>query len=498
MSTCELFGVFVHILYCFILHPDTRLKLSEFGIECIYPQDDNDENRWGMLKQRMQSINLAREILETVNAQQPFNENNQTIGGQHPSGEDSQQHPFEQQEHQSSDGQSTSRQMKVSNNEVSVKLGTIRLLKNNSGAKIQTIRDAQDDTQAAMYRGSPSSVARGCNTVPASEPADQIQIRVPNEKVWLIPQHLPDASCEGVYNQQGLVLVGQPLLHILVVVLALLQMHMDLAMIIRIGKNCIHLIIRIMCPPSSYGGYPPQSGPKRGIFDGGWDHQRPSSSAQPHHTQGGNGQSGGHAADAPPHASVFNAAPVRGSGSSTQGGYYGGAHPQLSINSSCSKSGICIWIRGPKPGGGYGAQPPVNSQPSTYGMPPQGGPAFQTYKTHRPYGASPAASSGAYTQQPPHVFPSKADSGHTPYGSTLVGYVEQPVPSRAGYGYPVTEEAGYSYPATSGYGAPTSGQAGYEQPTSAPVGDFAKNVSPQLGFDQFDSTTQQMYGGGHH
>lgn len=43
------------------------------------------------------------------------------------------------------------------------------------------------------------------------------------------------------------VLVGVPLVHILGVVLVLPQLHMDRAMIIRKGEECIHLTIRIIC-----------------------------------------------------------------------------------------------------------------------------------------------------------------------------------------------------------------------------------------------------------
>ncbi|MCL7024907.1 hypothetical protein MKW94_024743 [Papaver nudicaule] len=664
------------------------------------PQDGNAENQ---LEGNAETENAEHSALESI--QDPSVENNNhTTDGQQPSGQDSQQPTSEQQEQQPSDGQSTSRKMEVPNNKVGVLIGkageTIRLLQNNSGAKIQITRDAEADRYAttrpveligsleninkaeklirdviaeADAGGSPSLVARGFNTVQASGAADQIQIQVPNEKVGLIigkggetikslqtrsgakiqliPQHLPDGDnskerivrvtgdkkhieiaremikevmnqqpvrgspLSGGYNQQGYRPRGSssgP--HSWGGPRAPTASHgsgYDYPQ--RGGMHPSHNPHYM--PPPSYGGYPPQSGPR-----GGWDHQRPSGPAQPHH-QGGSGydyygQGGGHAADAP----VSNAAPIRGS--STQGGYYGvhpqsgpeyGQPPNYQQTAPPANQGYGHGYEDPKyassqpaygghgnpqPGGVYGAQPPVNTQPGygqqpyhtskppTYGMPPQGGPASQTYagprtgqpgemppyqggpaygsnmpnpyaaatggptqQTYPPYGAAPAASSDGYAQQPPHVYAQQGAhsgysqpgaqpapgysqggqvGGHAPYGSTQAGYGEQPVPNSAGYGYPGTVEAGYGNPAASGYGAPASGQAGYGQPApsqtgyeqpipqssgygsapgaaaaaaptaaGAPVGGYAKNVSPQPGYNQFDST-QQMYGGGHH
>ncbi|KAI3931824.1 hypothetical protein MKW98_012234 [Papaver atlanticum] len=672
---------------------DSKLIKNEEQTSEVDPQDDNAENPLAGNVDTENPEHSTLENLETGNAQQP-SDNKQTTDGQQPSGEDS-----EQQEQQPSDGQSTTRKMEVPNNKVGVLIGkageTIRLLQNNSGAKIQITRDAEADRYAttrpveligsleninkaeklirdviaeADAGGSPSLVARGFNTVQASGAADQIQIQVPNEKVGLIigkggetikslqtrsgakiqliPQHLPDGDqskerivrvtgdkkhieiaremikevmnqlpvrgspLSGGYNQRSHGGASGP--HSWGGSRALAAAHgssYDYPQ--RGGMHSSHNPHYM--PPPTYGGYPPQSGPRGGSFNGGWDHQRPSGPAQPHHSQGGSGydyyghgqsQGGGHAADAPTHAPVSNAAtPVRGSGPSTQGGYYGGPHPQGGLeygqppnyqqtappaNQGYGHGYEDQKYANPQPAyrghgnpqpGGYGAQPPVNSQagyvqqpynpgkPPAYGMPPQGGPASQTYgqpgemppyqgaygsnmptqqgypyaaatggpsqQTYPPYGAAPAVSNDAYAQQPPHVYaqqgahsgysqpgaqpaPGYAQGGPVPYGTTQAGYGEQPVPNSAGYGYPGTAEAGYSNPAASGYGAAASGQAGYGQPApsqtgydqpipqsagygsapgaAAPVGGYAKNVSPQMSFD----STQQMYGGGHH
>ncbi|XP_026455577.1 spidroin-2-like isoform X1 [Papaver somniferum] len=677
------------------LESDSKLIKNEEQTSEVDPQDDNAENPLAGNVDTENPEHSTLENLETGNAQQTSDENKQTTDGQQPSGEDSEQ-------------QSTTRKMEVPNNKVGVLIGkageTIRLLQNNSGAKIQITRDAEADRYAttrpveligsleninkaeklirdviaeADAGGSPSLVARGFNTVQASGAADQIQIQVPNEKVGLIigkggetikslqtrsgakiqvliPQHLPD----GDQSKERIVRVTGDKKHIEIAREMIKEVMNQLPVRgsplsggynqrsrggasgphswggsrapaashgssydypQRGGMHSSHNPHYM--PPPTYGGYPPQSGPRGGSFNGGWDHQRPSGPAQPHHSQGGSGydyyghgqgQGGGHAADAPTHAPVSNAAaPVRGSGPSTQGGYYGGPHPQGGLeygqppnyqqtappaNQGYGHGYEDQKYGNPQPAygghgnpqpGGYGAQPPVNSQagygqqpynpgkPPAYGMPPQGGPASQTYagprtgqpgemppyqgaygsnmptqqgypyaastggpsqQTYPPYGAAPATSSDAYAQQPPHFYaqqgahsgysqpgaqpaPGYAQGGPVPYGTTQAGYGEQAVPNSAGYGYPGTAEAGYSNPAASGYGAAASGQAGYGQPApsqtgydqpipqsagygsapgaaaaAAPVGGYAKNVSPQVSFD----STKQMYGGGHH
>ncbi|KAL8485790.1 hypothetical protein ACS0TY_027900 [Phlomoides rotata] len=116
-----------------------------------------------------------------------------------------------------SDAQIFSRQMEVPNDKVGVLIGkagdTIKSLQDNSGAKIQIMRDADADPRSssrpvelvgtlesinkaekliknviaeADAGGSPSLVARGFNTVQAASGGEQLEIQVPGEKVGLI------------------------------------------------------------------------------------------------------------------------------------------------------------------------------------------------------------------------------------------------------------------------------------------------------------------------
>ncbi|PIN22352.1 K-homology type RNA binding protein [Handroanthus impetiginosus] len=116
-----------------------------------------------------------------------------------------------------SDTQILSRKMEVPNDKVGVLIGkagdTIRSLQDNSGAKIQILRDADADPRAASRPlelvgtlasinkaeklikdviaeadagGSPSLVARGFSTVQAASGGEQLEMQVPIEKVGLI------------------------------------------------------------------------------------------------------------------------------------------------------------------------------------------------------------------------------------------------------------------------------------------------------------------------
>ncbi|XP_044511057.1 far upstream element-binding protein 2 isoform X2 [Mangifera indica] len=145
------------------------------------------------------------------------------------------------------DGSTVTRRIEVPNNKVGVLIGkagdTIRYLQYNSGAKIQITRDAEADPYSATRPvelvgtlsninkaeklisaviaeadagGSPSLVARGLATAQAAGIGEQVEIKVPNEKVGLIigrggetikglqtrsgariqliPQHLPEGD----------------------------------------------------------------------------------------------------------------------------------------------------------------------------------------------------------------------------------------------------------------------------------------------------------------
>ncbi|KAJ0025812.1 hypothetical protein Pint_07569 [Pistacia integerrima] len=147
----------------------------------------------------------------------------------------------------SNDASTVTRRIEVPNNKVGVLIGkagdTIRYLQYNSGAKIQITRDAEADPYSttrpveivgtlsninkaeklisaviaeADAGGSPSLVARGLATAQAAGIGEQVEIKVPNEKVGLIigrggetikglqtrsgariqliPQHLPEGD----------------------------------------------------------------------------------------------------------------------------------------------------------------------------------------------------------------------------------------------------------------------------------------------------------------
>ncbi|XP_027090108.1 uncharacterized protein [Coffea arabica] len=178
---------------------------------------------------------------------------------------------------------------------------------------------------------------------------------------------------------------------------------------------------------------------------------------------------------------------------------------------------------------------PASVSTQAYGsnVPPQqsygyasSGPVQQSYP---PYGSghaadgynhpAPAAAAGpGYAQpsaqpvsgygQPGGQQPSAYATGG--YGSypAQPGYTEQPAAANAGYGYQGASDA--AYPASGAYGAPSAVQPGYGQPpptqpgydqsnpqtsgaygtTPAPAG-YAKSLSPQPGYPQYDSS--QMY-----
>ncbi|KAK2974096.1 hypothetical protein RJ640_020452 [Escallonia rubra] len=161
----------------------------------------------------------------------------------------------------------------------------------------------------------------------------------------------------------------------------------------------------------------------------------------------------------------------------------------------------------------------------------QSGPMQQTYP---PYGSAPAAD--GYNQPPPAaaaapVYPQQAGQpvagygqpggqqapgyaqvgptgGYGAYPSSQPGYAEQAAPNNAGYGYQGPTDPAYGSGAGSAYVAPTTGQPAYTQPAQTPQGydqsipqsggygsvpaGYVKSVSPQPGYQQYDST--QVYG----
>ncbi|XP_073139421.1 uncharacterized protein [Henckelia pumila] len=170
----------------------------------------------------------VKESLEIVTEERVLNEDAEAENGEEPEQskveveESSKELPEENSvppdELQSvSETQIISRQMEVPNDKVGVLIGkagdTIRSLQDNSGAKIQIMKDAEADPQSttrpleligtlenitraeklikaviaeADAGGSPSLVARGFNTVQAAGGGEQLEIQVPIEKVGII------------------------------------------------------------------------------------------------------------------------------------------------------------------------------------------------------------------------------------------------------------------------------------------------------------------------
>ncbi|XP_073023452.1 uncharacterized protein [Primulina eburnea] len=175
-----------------------------------------------------ESLEIVEESLEIVTDERVINEDAETENAEEPEQskadveESSKEVPEENDvpsdELQLVSGtQIISRQMEVPNDKVGVLIGkagdTIRSLQDNSGAKIQIMKDAEADPQSttrpleligtlenitraeklikaviaeADAGGSPSLVARGFNTVQAAGGGEQLEIQVPIEKVGII------------------------------------------------------------------------------------------------------------------------------------------------------------------------------------------------------------------------------------------------------------------------------------------------------------------------
>ncbi|XP_022861691.1 far upstream element-binding protein 2-like [Olea europaea var. sylvestris] len=210
-----------------------------------------------------------------------------------------------------SESQVLSQKMEVPNDKVGVLIGkagdTIRSLQDNSGAKIQIVRDADADPRSisrpveligtlenitkaeklikdviaeADAGGSPSLVARGFNTVQAAAGGEQLEIQVPNEKVGLIigkggetiknlqtrsgariqliPQHLP----EGDQSKDRTVRVTGN--------------KKQIEMASEMMKEVMNQTVR---PSSHSGGYSQQAFRPRGPASSQWG------SRGPHHSQ---------------------------------------------------------------------------------------------------------------------------------------------------------------------------------------------------------------------
>ncbi|XP_021287769.1 far upstream element-binding protein 2 isoform X3 [Herrania umbratica] len=151
----------------------------------------------------------------------------------------------------------------------------------------------------------------------------------------------------------------------------------------------------------------------------------------------------------------------------------------------------------------YGSAPPSDG----YSQPPP-----VTGQAYLHQGSQPVPGySQPSAQQATAYAPASTATGYGQYPPSQQGYSEQPAPTNAGYGYQGAQDPAYGGASAATYGAAPSGQTTYAQstaaqptydqsvpqsggyaaaPGSAPVA-YAKTVSPQPGYQQYDST--QMY-----
>ncbi|KAK9109961.1 hypothetical protein Sjap_018021 [Stephania japonica] len=298
--------------------------------------------------------------------------------------------------------------------------------------------------------------------------------------------------------------------------------------------------------PASAGG----AHPNQGNYNYGQSHGPEYGHPMPYSQTGHPQQSYGHGYEDPKYANQVPMQPAYGAHGNPQAGAYSQANSQPGY-------GQQPYARPPAYGGPpqpygptrpsqHGDVPYQNPAPSahSYGqtVAPQqqlypyasSGSGQQTY----PYGSAPAAD--GYNQPQAHAAPAPtypqqnaqpvpaygqpggqpalsyvqggpAGGGYGPYPSSQQGYSEQQTSAVANYGYQAPDGA-YGNAQAPAYNAGPSGfaqtanQPSYEQqpisqaagyasvPGSAPPG-YAKNVSPQPVYNQYDSA--QMYGGQH-
>lgn len=191
---------------------------------------------------------------------------------------------------------------------------------------------------------------------------------------------------------------------------------------------------------------------------------------------------------------------------SQPGDVYQGSIPAQSYGQNVPSQQSYLYASG---GPTQQAYPPYGSAPASEGYnqaPPASGAGYPQQ------GGQPAANFSQPGSQQAPGYAQVGPAGYGQYPSSQPGYPEQSAQNNtAGYGYQGPQDPGYGGGAASAYGAPPTAQTGYTQPTptqqtydqsvpqsgayggvqtSASVG-YAKTVSPQPGYTQYDSA--QMY-----
>ncbi|XP_047322709.1 far upstream element-binding protein 2, partial [Impatiens glandulifera] len=401
--------------------------------------------------------------------------------------------------------QTISRKIEVPNNKVGVLIGksgdTIRSLQNNSNAKIQITRDSEADPNSSMRPveiigtleninkaeklikdviaeadagGSPALVARGFNNAQSNEAGEQVEIKVPNEKVGLIigkggetiknlqmrsgariqliQQHGPDG---GEPKERTVRLTGSKR-----------QIEMAREMIDEVMAQPVR------SSSQSSGGYGSQGNRSRG----------PSSGPPQWGSRGG----GMRPPQQPTGGYDYNRGPYPNQ-NQYPSQYGGGGYPQQHVPSRNNYGGPG-WdnrpppqsMQGPHGGGGYdyygGGQADHHPPPSSthvQGGPPMG-PSHQNYNYGQDYGQQ---QPGPYSHGPPPAAQGYGGQSHGPpptYGGGGYGS-QQPPPSgsypQSGVGYPQDQ---YGKAPPTSYGGQPQGQSGqsyYGQGRGPPVSE---------------------------
>ncbi|XP_010424478.1 PREDICTED: far upstream element-binding protein 2 [Camelina sativa] len=476
--------------------------------------------------------------------------------------------------------QSTTRRIDVPSSKVGILIGkggeTIRHLQFNSGAKIQILRDSEADPNSALRPveiigtvvcienaeklisaviaeaeagGSPALVARRHPATHAIGIPEQIEIKVPNDKVGLIigrggetiknmqtrsgariqliPQH-----AEGDGEKERTVRISGDKRQIDIATDMIKEVMYQDARPSPYAGGCNQPPYRPRGPggppqwgsrgpyaPHSmpydyhnrgpyssqgshynspgYGGYPPQHMPPRGGYNAGWDQRPPPSGPYDYYGRQGAQTSG--PVPPPDHAP----SPALGAATPSGDVPYQGATPAA----AAPLYGSTTTNMAPQQQYGYTSSGgPVQQQayPSYSSAPSDGynngtqtpatGPAYQqqsvqpTSSTHDQPGAQQAGAAGYGGQVAP-------TSGYSSYPSSQPAYGTAQAQNSGNYGYNTSsQDPNYGYGAAPGsqtaYSQAATTQAGYEQqPATQPAGYVTAPGSTQV--NQYDAS--QVY-----
>lgn len=452
------------------------------------------------------------------------------------------------QQSQYSDFQSSSRKLDVPNSKVGLLIGkggeTIKYLQQHSGARIQITRDSDADPFSPTRQveligpldrvdkaeqlikdiiaqadagGSGTQTARGLNTLQSG--GDQIQLKVPNNKVGmiigkggetirnlqsrsgariqLIPLHLPEGDMSTsrtvqVTGNKQQIEAAQEMIN------DVINESRSRSTPMMGGYNQQGYRPRAPAPqwgprgplPMQYPGYgyqqqtpPPFAGPSQyqsqpygnypqqtqGGYASGWDQRPPAPGQAPGQAEeygyyGQQGQTGTASTDG-----------NYGYGQPQDGGY---GQPGTYEQQGFSQQGYDQGYGDQNYGGQESSQQVCGQQGN-----PQQGYGQQIYANKPVYGPPGTTETGTVSQHPP------ATEAEGPPNSSLQGYPEQvyggPGTFREGYGQQSPATPGYGQQVTqSGYGQPFPAQPSYGQQVPSQPGYLQQHASSQPGYKQ--------------